>query len=107
VVIDSKGGADALGKDLDDAGVDVTWVKRDDYATACLGLFDAVAAGEVTVHGDYLELNDAVRAAAKQKYGDRWVWARHGGDISMLEAVTLALWGARHPSDYDVLDSVF
>jgi hypothetical protein len=93
VVIDSKGGADALGKDLDDAGVDVTWVKRDDYATACIGLYDAVAAREV-VHGDYLELNDAVRAAAKQKFGDRWVWSRYGGDVSMLEAVTWSHWAA-------------
>jgi hypothetical protein len=93
VVIDRKGGADALGKSLDDAGVDVTWVSRDDFAVAAAGLFDAVAGGDVS-HGDYLELNDAVRAAGKQKYGDRWVWARHGGDVSMLEAVTWAHWSA-------------
>jgi hypothetical protein len=100
VVVDRKGGADALAKHLDDAGVDVTWASRDDYAVASLGLFDSVAAGEV-VHGDYLELNDAVRAAAKQKFGDRWVWARHGGDISMLEAATLARWAAANaPPDH-------
>jgi hypothetical protein len=104
VVIDRKGGADALGKSLDDAGVDVTWVSRDDFATASAGLFDAVAAGEV-VHGDYLELNDAVRAAGKQKFGDRWVWARHGGDVSMLEAVTWAHWSAVNAPAYDLLNS--
>jgi hypothetical protein len=35
-------------------------------------------------------LNDAVRAATKRKVGERWAWARHSGDVSMLEAVTLA-----------------
>jgi hypothetical protein len=35
------------------------------------------------------------------------VWSRKSGDISMLEAVTLALWGARQQADYDVTDSVY
>ena len=106
VVIDAKGGADALQKHLEDAGVDVTWVKRDDYVTACQSLFDAVAAGEV-VHGDYLELNDAVRAAAQQKAAERWAWSRHGGDVSMLEAVTLAHWTAVNAPNYDVMASAW
>jgi hypothetical protein len=104
VVVDRKGGADVLQNELEDAGVDVTWASRDDYAAGVGLLYDSVAAREV-VHGDYLELNDAVRAAAKQKFGDRWVWARYGGDISMLEAVTWAHWAAVNIPAYDLLDS--
>lgn len=95
VVIDRKGPAGPLEDDLTEAGVNVTAAGLDDYVTACADLFDAVSAKEVS-HGGYPELDQAVAAATKRKVGDRWAWARRSGDISMLEAVTLAHWGVQN-----------
>jgi hypothetical protein len=91
VLIARKAGMDALKTEFETAGVDITWVPSEDYPNACAAIFDAVAAKEVE-HGDYPELNDAVRAATKRKVGQRFEWDRHHGDISMLEAMTLAHW---------------
>ena len=104
VVIDRKGPAGVLEDELRAAGVNVTAAGLDDYVAACAGLFDAVAAKEVT-HGAYQELDAAVAAATKRKVGDRWAWARRSGDISMLEAVTLAHWAAK-PSAYESREMV-
>lgn len=93
VVLDRKGPASSLERELEAAGVEITAAGLDDYVTACADLFDAVDAGRVT-HGDYDDLNAAVAAADKRKVGDRWAWSRRNGDVSMLEAVTLAMWGA-------------
>jgi len=94
VVIDRKGPAGSLERDLLDAGVVITPAGLDDNVTACADLYDAIESG-TAVHGGYSELDDAVIAASIRKVGDRWAWARRNGEISMLEAVTLALWGAR------------
>lgn len=93
VVIDRKGPAGSLEKELTDAGASVTAAGLDDYVTACAVLFDAVDAKRVE-HGAYDDLDAAVANAQQRKVGDRWAWARRNGDVSMLEAVTLALWGA-------------
>jgi hypothetical protein len=93
VVIDRKGPAGSFEEDLTSAGVRVTAIGLDDYVTACAALSDAVDAKQIT-HGNYDELNAAVAAASKRRVGDRWAWARRNGDISMLEAVTLARFGA-------------
>lgn len=103
VVIDKKGPAASVGEDLEAIGVIITWVGLDDVVNACAWLFDAVAAKEIT-QADDPELNDAVRAATKRKVGDRWAWARWSGDISMLEAVTLAYGGSQI---YDVAQSAW
>lgn len=95
VVIDRKGPASTLEDELTSAGVTITWAGLDDYVTACADLYDAVDAKQVE-HGDYDDLNDAVAAAAKRKVGERWAWSRRNGDVSMLEAATLAHWGAMH-----------
>jgi hypothetical protein len=73
--------------------------------TACADLYDAVEAKEVT-HGSYDDLNAAV-AAAGWRGTERRAWSRRTGDISMLEAVTLALWGARQSINYDVMQSAW
>jgi hypothetical protein len=99
VVVDKTGPAGSLMEDLEAAGVTVTPIGMSEYVNACADLFDAVNAKEVT-HGDYPELNQAVSAATKRRVGDRWAWARRDGDISMLEAVTLAHAAAR-PSVYE------
>lgn len=98
VVLDRKGPAASLELDLSDGGVMVTPAGLDDYVTACADLFDAVDAKRIE-HGDFNELNDAVAVAGKRTIGDRWAWSRRNGDVSMLEAVTLALWGASRESD--------
>lgn len=93
VVLDRKGPASSLEADLEHAGVRVTAASLDDYVGACADLFDAVSVGHVQ-HGDYPELNEAVERAGKRIVTERWAWSRRNGDVSMLEAVTLAMWGA-------------
>ena len=73
---------------------------------SCADLYDAVEAKAVS-HGDYDDLNDAVAAAGWRSVGDRRAWSRKNGDITMLEAVTLALWGVNKEPTYNVLDSIF
>jgi hypothetical protein len=96
VALDNKGPAADLRPDLEAAGVRVLPASLDDYVSACTDLYDAVEAKEVT-HGGYDELDAAVAAAGWRSVnaeGGRRVWSRKSGDVSMLEAVTLALWGA-------------
>lgn len=100
VVLDRKGPASSLEDELRAADVVVTPLGMDDYLDGCMHLFDAVAAKEVE-HGNYPELNDAVRMATWRKVGERRAWQRHGGDVSMLEAVTLAFGALDDPQIYD------
>lgn len=100
IALDAKGPAATLADDLEALGIttdrgNLLRASFDDYVGACAGLYDGVESGTVT-HGDYLELNDAV-AAAGWRGGERRVWSRKSGDVSMLEAATLALWGASQP----------
>lgn len=96
VVIDGKGPAGSLVDELELAGVNVERIGLEDYITACAGLYDAVEQYAFR-HPNDDDLNAAVAAAGWRKIGDRRAWARRGGDITPLEAVTLALWGV---SDY-------
>ena len=91
VILDRKGPASSLEAEINNAGGTVTAAGLDDYVVACTTMFDAVASASLR-HGDHPELNDAVKAAGKRKVGQRWAWARDGGDVSMLEAASLALW---------------
>jgi hypothetical protein len=93
VVMDSKDPSETLEAELKAAGVNVEWVGLDDVIGASADLYDAVEAKQVT-HGDYEDLNTAVRNAGKRKVGQRWLFARESGEISMLKAVSLASWGA-------------
>lgn len=64
------------------------------YLDACAGLFVAVTTGEFQ-HGNQAELNESVAGAEKVDKGDRWAWSRRGSvDITLLEAATVAVWGA-------------
>lgn len=97
VVIDAKGPAAPLIDDLKELGVTVerrslVRASFDDYVQACADFYDAAEAGEMS-HGAYPALDDAVKAAG-WRAGERRVWSRKSGDISMLEAATLAMWGA-------------
>lgn len=96
VAIDKRGPASFLIEDLEAADVTLTVASLDDFVQACADIRSAVELGRVT-HGDYGDLNAAVDAAGWRNVGERRAFARKNGDISMLEAVTLALWGSTRP----------
>lgn len=93
VVIDKGGPASFLISDLEKAQVPVEPVGTDRYVQAVADLVQAVGNGEVE-HGGYPDLDAATVAADWRKIGDRNVFARRSGDISALEAVTLAFHGS-------------
>jgi len=92
VVIDAGGPAASLIEPLRTLGVRVIAATAEDYKIACADIYDAIMAHKLT-HGAYPDLDEAVRVATWRMLGDRRVWGRKDGDISMLEAVTLAYWG--------------
>ena len=106
VVVDEKcPDADLIGA-LKDAGVNVAVAKLGDSIEACSWLVKANKDDQIR-HGDTTELNDAIECAGWRMIGDRKLWGRKQstGDISMLEATTLAGWFAR--SRYNPLQSVW
>lgn len=96
VVLDKGGPASFLVDDLEKAGVPLELIGVDAYVQAVADIVQAVAAGEVE-HGGYPDLDAATMAADWRWILDRRVFARKTGDISALEAVTLALhWAKTH-----------
>lgn len=93
VVIDGLGPGSFLIGRLEDAGVEVITAGTSDVIDACSLLTQRLAERTVR-HGDHEDLNDAVLLATWRSVGERRAFGRKGGDISMLEAVTLALWAA-------------
>lgn len=91
VVVDGRGPAAVLIPLLERAGVRLVPAKSGDVFDACAGILDLVREKRLR-HGSYPELDAAVAGAVKHNVGDRWVWARKFGDISPLEAATLAAW---------------
>lgn len=89
VVIDKGGPAAFLIPDFEHAGVTLEAIGTDRYIQAVADLVQAVDAAEIE-HGGYPDLDAAAFAADWRKIGDRNVFARRSGDISALEAVTLA-----------------
>jgi hypothetical protein len=105
VAIDKRGPAAVLIPDLEDAGATVVGLGLEDRIQADADLLDAVENGTIR-HGDHDELNRAVDAATWRAVSDRRVFGRKAADISMLEAVSLAMYAGRVP-DYDVLASIY
>jgi hypothetical protein len=107
VVVDGGGPTADLIPAMEAAGISLTIVTTADLKDACAGIFDAVQEKKL-LHPGHAELDQAVAAASKRDVGDRWAWARKSsaGDISMLEAVTLAHWGAANAA-YDIADSIY
>lgn len=107
VVIDPKGPASFIIADLEAARVRPVRCSLDEFIQAGADLTEAVDNGTVT-HGDYDDLDAAVRSATWRRIGDRRAFGRKSGDISMLEAASLALWGTkRDASNYDVKRSIY
>lgn len=95
IVIDEKGPTEALLKDLEDADVAVETLKFAEYAEACSRFFDKVRGGLI-LHPSSAELDDAVAGATTRNVDGRLLWDRKKSatDVSMLEAATLAAYGA-------------
>jgi hypothetical protein len=108
VVIDSRGPGADLAIALDAAEVRFTELSVQDVCDACALIFDHVQQDRL-VHPDHGSLNAAVAGAAKKDVGDRWSWGRKlsTSDVSMLEAVTLALWSVVTNPDYDLEQSAW
>jgi len=106
VVVDEHGPTADLIPAMWAAGINVTLAKTADVLDATETLFDRVQA-RTMAHPGHPELDLAVSFAAKRPVVDRWTWSRKmsGGDISMLEAVTLAAWSATTNPTYDIHDS--
>jgi hypothetical protein len=105
VVVDEKCPDADLITALGDAGVNVTVAKLGDCIEAHSWIVKADRDDQIR-HGNTSELNDAIENAAERMVGDRKLWGRKqsAGDISMLEAVTLAAWKAA--ASYDLMDSI-
>lgn len=103
VVVDEKGPTGDLVEAMEDADISVELVDLGDYAKACSSFFDRVRAGTV-MHPDSDELNNAVNAAEWRFVSDRRVWGRRtsAADISMLEAATLAAYGAEELGSFAI-----
>lgn len=97
VGIDSKGPAASMIEPLRADGVTVLALSTEEYVLACTEVYDGLVEGRYE-HGDHDDLNAAVAVAGWRMIGDRRVWARRGGDITMLEADTLAAWAAKKKS---------
>lgn len=106
VVMDEKCPDASLLPDLRKAEVNVRTVNLEQYFEACSDLVKRVKAKQVT-HNRTTDLDAAVRGAAWRMVNDRKVWGRKQstGDVSMLEAATLAAWVAK--SSYNPLMSVY
>jgi hypothetical protein len=108
IVVDGAGPAKELVPKLEDADLDLVITSTDEYVTACSTFYDGIDQAQITHMGDD-ELEAAVRVAVRRDVGGdgRWAWGRRksAGDVSMLEAVTLA-WFGRELGWYDVGDSV-
>lgn len=100
VALDEKCADGTLVGALQDAGVDVTVLKLNDLVGACSELVNRVRDRQVT-HQGTTELDEAVRVADWRAVGDgRQVFGRRrsSGPIDMLEAATVAMYGALKPS---------
>lgn len=108
VVVDERGPTADLIPAMRAAGINPVLAKTVDVLDASAALFDRVQE-RTLAHPGHPELDLAVSFAAMRNVGDRWTWARKTstGDISMLEAVTLAAWAAQSASNYDVMESAW
>jgi len=66
-----------------------------DTQDACAQIYDRVQQ-QTLAHAKHADLDESVYGAHRRNVGDRWVWDRKNSetDVSMLEAVTLAVWQA-------------
>ena len=100
IVIDGKSGVGYLVNALRDAGVpkSVIWTPGTDQVMAAHSMFEAAVNGGELTHRGQVDLDDQVKAAEKRKIGATggFGWAApEGQSVVLLDAVTLAHWGAK------------
>jgi hypothetical protein len=104
VAVDRKGPAAPVADQLELAGVELLPLNVSDYAAACQDIYDRILAGPPPrVHlREHEALDTAADIAARRTLADgAWVWSRNrsAGDVSALEAATLAAWAVlRNPA---------
>lgn len=93
-IVDAGGPAGSLIPKLRDRGLTVVSPTAREYAQACGGFYDDVAAARIG-HLGQAPLTAALAGAQKRDLGDAWAWARKGVgvDISPLVSATGAAWG--------------
>jgi hypothetical protein len=91
VVVDKFGPAAPFVPLLERAGVRVTALASGAVADAAALFVDEVVARRVGHVGD-IRFQDAVAVLGRRQRGDRWVFDRHGGDVSPIVAASLAVW---------------
>lgn len=100
IVVDGKAGVGYLVNALREARVPASVIitaGTDTITTGASMLESAITAKDVTHRGQE-ELDDQVKAAEKRKIGTNggFGWAApEGGNVALLDAVTLAYWGAK------------
>lgn len=99
IVVDGKAGVGLLTNLLADAGVrgKVVHVPSLDEVISAHSIFlNSVATGDLT-HSGQSELDDQVRVAVRRKIGNNGGFGWEGSDtaVTLLDAVTLAFWGAK------------
>jgi hypothetical protein len=108
VAVDRRGPAGAVADALELAGVPLLTPTTIDYASGCQDLYDRVTdpAGPRLIHRASEPLDAAVDVAGRRRLEEGgWVWSRKRstGDISTLEAATLAAWAvARAPVPVEI-----
>lgn len=90
-------GADLVEPLRERLGANLLVADMSDLKDACASFYDGVTESHTVFHNDSAELNDAARDAVKRMSGDRFLWGRKASAVDMLEAATLALWGASNP----------
>jgi hypothetical protein len=103
VAIDRRGPAAPIADQLELAGVELLPLGGPDYVAACQDLFDRVTADEPRIRFRAHEgLDAAADVAGRRMLNDGgWIWSRSKstGDVSTLEAATLAAWAVlRNPA---------
>lgn len=100
VVVNTVGSAASLIPDMETEKLNVVPVTVGEQARGCGMFYDGImgtkeGASPTLNHLGDPALNAAVAGAVKREIGDRWVWSRKDStiDISVLVAVTLALYG--------------
>jgi hypothetical protein len=91
VALDEKGPLSDLVDDLKAEDVQFVGLSMTQYVDACQSLWRAVDERRLT-HPKHPDLDAAVRRATWRKVSDRKAFGRQAGDISMLDAVTVAAW---------------
>lgn len=100
IVIDGKSGVGYLVNALLDGGVpkSVVITMGTDQVTSANSMFDAAVIGRDITHRGQVPLDEHVKSAEKRKIGTTggFGWqAPDGGSVALLDAVTMAFWGAK------------